>query len=191
MTINERLRLFGELRFSTAKDFADALGIYPQSLNNYYSGKRTPSVEIVQRAMELGCDPLWLLSGRGEMILTSAVTNTGTDQNHIDPRIREFIERDILQEYGLADNPRTTYEAFRFDESIPSWDALTEAQRRFYYNASALIGHITVEITRSFDRAVADLLEHREESIREAIHRFHELLARTTLEMGDTIPDGL
>ena len=64
MGIGERIRLFAKRKFKTLKKLAEAMGISPQQLQQYISGKREPGSRILMRLLTLGCDINWLLGGR-------------------------------------------------------------------------------------------------------------------------------
>jgi len=61
--IGARLRQFGEGKFRSMAEFARALGIRPQNLNQYLSGRQLPGNKMKDRLQELGCDPAWLILG--------------------------------------------------------------------------------------------------------------------------------
>ncbi|OGU55104.1 MAG: hypothetical protein A2V66_13640 [Ignavibacteria bacterium RBG_13_36_8] len=64
MGIGERIRLFAKRKFKTLKKLAEAMGMSPQQLQQYISGKREPGSKILIRLLRLGCDINWLLGGR-------------------------------------------------------------------------------------------------------------------------------
>jgi len=64
--IGERLRLFGQAKFSSMTDFANALGVKPQTLNSYLSGKVRPGNSLEARLKKMGCDIIWLEYGKNE-----------------------------------------------------------------------------------------------------------------------------
>ncbi len=64
IVLGERLKIFAKQKFTTLKELADALGISPQQLNQYTSGKREPGSKILSKLLELGCDINWLLTGQ-------------------------------------------------------------------------------------------------------------------------------
>lgn len=61
--IGERIRVFAKKKYSTLKKLADEMGISPQQLQQYISGKREPGSKILLRLFKLGCDINWLLTG--------------------------------------------------------------------------------------------------------------------------------
>lgn len=62
--IGERMRFFAKKNYGTLKKLAEAMGISPQQLQQYISGKREPGTRILIRFLRLGCDVNWLLGGR-------------------------------------------------------------------------------------------------------------------------------
>lgn len=61
--IGERIRLFAKRKYGTLKRLADEMGISPQQLQQYISGKREPGSRILSRLLKLGCDINWVLGG--------------------------------------------------------------------------------------------------------------------------------
>jgi len=60
-----RLRAFGESKFGRIKDFARALDMEPSSLQSaYLNGRSVPGPELLVKLSEMGCDIIWLLTGR-------------------------------------------------------------------------------------------------------------------------------
>lgn len=62
MRIGDKIRLFAEAKGLSLAQLADLLGMKPQSLQVYISGKSNPGAEILQKLKNLGCDINWLLS---------------------------------------------------------------------------------------------------------------------------------
>jgi len=62
--IGGRIRLFAKRRYGTLKKLAEAMGISPQQLQQYLSGKREPGSRILVKLLRLGCDINWLLGGK-------------------------------------------------------------------------------------------------------------------------------
>jgi len=67
--IGERLRSFGAANFKSMSAFARALGMRPQNLGAYLSGKRIPGNKMEDKLRALGCDIIWLQHGatQGEL----------------------------------------------------------------------------------------------------------------------------
>jgi len=61
--IGGRVRHFAKHKYGTLKKLAEAMGISPQQLHQYISGKREPGSRILVKLLNLGCDINWLLSG--------------------------------------------------------------------------------------------------------------------------------
>ncbi len=65
-----RLRQFIISKNWKNKDLAEALGISQSSLqSNYLSGNSIPGAEILFNLEELGCDIIWLISGKDSRVL--------------------------------------------------------------------------------------------------------------------------
>jgi transcriptional regulator with XRE-family HTH domain len=65
--IGERLRAFGKERFGSMSNFARAMGMRPQTLNNYLSGQLPIGPTIREKFRNLGGNILWLMTGvKGE-----------------------------------------------------------------------------------------------------------------------------
>jgi len=62
--IGDRMRDFGLRKFKTLSEFAAAIGMRPQTLNNYLSGNVRPGNIIQGRLQRLECDISWLMYGK-------------------------------------------------------------------------------------------------------------------------------
>lgn len=62
MNIGEKIRIFAENKGFSLVELAELLGMKPQSLQVYLSGKSNPGSEILMKLKNLGCDINWLLS---------------------------------------------------------------------------------------------------------------------------------
>ena len=58
------MREWGLARYDTLSAFALALGISPQNLGNYLSGRMPPGNKTKARLRRLGCDIQWLMTGK-------------------------------------------------------------------------------------------------------------------------------
>jgi transcriptional regulator with XRE-family HTH domain len=57
---------------ATQQEFADRLAVGRTSIVRYEAGERTPDAEFIARAHSvLGADPIWLLTGCGEVPVLS------------------------------------------------------------------------------------------------------------------------
>jgi len=81
--IAQRLQLFGKGLFGAEHGwrtrFAKALGISPQQLNDYLTGRRLPGNKMQTRLRLLHCDIHWLM--------------TGETQKHLNEKFESFILR--------------------------------------------------------------------------------------------------
>lgn len=58
-----KLKAFGDAKFKTLKEFAEALEMSSPALkSSYLNGRSIPGGEILAKLMKLGCDIKWLLS---------------------------------------------------------------------------------------------------------------------------------
>ncbi len=68
--ITERFIEFGKRKYGNAygwqKKYADALGVSPQALTPYLSGKSVPGNKLHKRLREINCDIEWLMTGKKE-----------------------------------------------------------------------------------------------------------------------------
>jgi transcriptional regulator with XRE-family HTH domain len=62
MNIGEKIRIFAENKGFSLVELAELLGMKPQSLQVYLSGKSNPGSEILMKLKNLGCDINWLLT---------------------------------------------------------------------------------------------------------------------------------
>ncbi len=71
-----RLREFGANNFSKVKDFAEALGMSPSSLqSSYFSGRSLPGAPMLAKLSLMGCDLQWLLLGKEADIIENRNIN--------------------------------------------------------------------------------------------------------------------
>lgn len=75
-TITERMRQVMESRGLNAKTFAGKLGIERSGLSHIYSGRNKPGLELIVKVLDTFPDISadWLLTGKGEMSLSSSNT---------------------------------------------------------------------------------------------------------------------
>lgn len=66
-----RLGRFISTRFRTQKAFAEAIGVTQGFVSQMISGKSGIPVEVIEKISDtnIGLNPIWLLSGKGEMFL--------------------------------------------------------------------------------------------------------------------------
>jgi len=63
MSIGKRLREWGKKEFKTMTKFAEKLNIDYTTLYRYINDKRKPTMEVLLKLNEMGCDLSWLLTG--------------------------------------------------------------------------------------------------------------------------------
>lgn len=83
--IGSRLKEFGLRNFKTLTAFSNALGILPQTLHNYISGKNKPCADLLIRLHNLGCDIVWLLTGE-------EATESRREENKIEETLRKELD---------------------------------------------------------------------------------------------------
>lgn len=66
--LGQRLKTFAQERFGSVQGLSDATGIGRTQISSYTSGARSPSVEILEKLLAVGCDLNWLVGGVGGMV---------------------------------------------------------------------------------------------------------------------------
>jgi len=61
--ISDRIREFGETKYSSMSLFAESLGLSPQGLNKYITGKNKPGVDLLIKLIGLGANIYYILTG--------------------------------------------------------------------------------------------------------------------------------
>lgn len=67
MSIGSKIREFGESRYSTIKEFADALDMAPSNLQKYMADEFGVGTKILRRLRALGCDLNWLFDDNDKL----------------------------------------------------------------------------------------------------------------------------
>ncbi|MBQ7607987.1 MAG: helix-turn-helix domain-containing protein [Desulfovibrionaceae bacterium] len=83
-TISKRIVLVRDSL--TQKDFAEKLGINPNTLRSYECGRSLPNQEVLERVcVQFSVSPSWLLLGKGEMKSkeNEAASATGSPQDTV------------------------------------------------------------------------------------------------------------
>lgn len=68
-TFEDRLKKFGK-HLGSASKLAEELDMTAPSLQSYTNGRSKPGYQIISKLHNLGCNINWLLSGKGEMLLS-------------------------------------------------------------------------------------------------------------------------
>ncbi len=63
LSIGQRIRIFAKKKYGKLKTLSDFMGISPQQLQQYISGKREPGAKILLKLLKAGCDINWVLGG--------------------------------------------------------------------------------------------------------------------------------
>ena len=89
--IRENLKL-------SQKSFAQKLGIAQNTLSNYESEKRTPTIEFIENLINIGVSPLYLFFDKGEpfdqkfnAFLNSYIQNKEDEKKELLPYLEDFI----------------------------------------------------------------------------------------------------
>jgi SOS-response transcriptional repressor LexA len=61
--VGDRIREFAKSKFGTLKSLGEALGMMPQTIQQYVNGKAYPGAPVLKRLSELGADVTYILTG--------------------------------------------------------------------------------------------------------------------------------
>ncbi len=98
--IGERIRVFAKRKYGTLKKLSEEMGISPQQLQQYISGKREPGSRVLARLLKLGCDINWILGGAESFEnykiykLESEIKNLHKTFSQIDSILKKHIHHD-------------------------------------------------------------------------------------------------
>lgn len=95
--IGKRLKEFAKSRYGTVSAFAEACSMPQPQMSAYTSDAKSPSVDVLLRFLQAGCNINWLLSGEGEMVYSSGYNQNKTSLT--EDEIRQL--RTLLKERGL------------------------------------------------------------------------------------------
>lgn len=74
--IGKRLKDFAKAKYGTVSAFAEACSMSQPQMSAYTSETKSPSVDVLLRFLQAGCNINWLLSGDGEMVYPSSYIKT-------------------------------------------------------------------------------------------------------------------
>lgn len=95
--IGKRLKEFAKSRYGTVSAFAEACSMPQPQMSAYTSDAKSPSIDVLLRFLQAGCNINWLLSGEGEMVYS-----IGYNQNETSLTEDEISQlRTLLKERGL------------------------------------------------------------------------------------------
>lgn len=83
-------------------EFARQLGVSPQNINKYLSGKMQPGALMQKRLRELGCDIEWLMIGKkpGEIDITNTVPLMNVPvYSHVNAGEKKWVVSDDIVEF--------------------------------------------------------------------------------------------
>jgi transcriptional regulator with XRE-family HTH domain len=74
-TIGSRLKAYAKARCGSVKRLAEELGMRPDNLQKYASGKNEPGAKLLQQLAAHGCNVHWLIMGDGVMFVEEMTPN--------------------------------------------------------------------------------------------------------------------
>lgn len=95
--IGKRLKEFAKSRYGTVSAFAEACSMPQPQMSAYTSDAKSPSIDVLLRFLQAGCNINWLLSGEGEMVYSIGYNQNETSLT--EDEIRQL--RTLLKERGL------------------------------------------------------------------------------------------
>jgi len=69
--LGDRLKQFAFDKYGSITGLSEVTGIVQPQLSSYTSGKKKPSVDILLKLLNAGCNINWLISGMGNMSYSS------------------------------------------------------------------------------------------------------------------------
>lgn len=81
--IGKRLKEFAKSRYGTVSAFAEACSMPQPQMSAYTSDAKSPSVDVLLRFLQAGCNINWLLSGEGEMVYSIGYTPVSLSEEEI------------------------------------------------------------------------------------------------------------
>jgi transcriptional regulator with XRE-family HTH domain len=67
-TIGSRLKAYAKARCGSIKRLAEEIGVRPDNLQKYASGRNEPGSKLLLALARHGCNVHWLLTGDGQML---------------------------------------------------------------------------------------------------------------------------
>lgn len=74
--IGKRLKDFAKTKYGSVSAFAEACSMSQPQMSAYTSDSKSPSVDVLLRFLQAGCNINWLLSGEGDMVYPTSYTNS-------------------------------------------------------------------------------------------------------------------
>lgn len=103
--IGGRIREFAEEKFKTSKRLAEALGMIPQTLQLYISGRAIPGGEIIKKLSELGADAHYILTGEK---MREKIREETTNELALKPGSYEFP---IVNDFSIISSKKVLLES--------------------------------------------------------------------------------
>lgn len=111
-TPQQRLEYFINQRFKSKSEFARKMGDSPQMLNKYLNqGAVFSNWHKIHRLKELGLNPEWYLTGKGQMDTQEAIIAKRAKQsNEVYKKVSSLLEqvKELMGGYDEYDNRTTT-----------------------------------------------------------------------------------
>lgn len=136
-SIGERIRKFAKAEYKTASNLAITLGMAPNQLHAYISGRIEPSAKILAKFAALNCNLNWLVTGIGSMLNAPQVNNEidkstpfegqGDWVKKYNDACQEILKLnakvEILQDTLIKSNTENS-PSNSFKKGVPAWSKL-------------------------------------------------------------------
>ncbi|MFN3196132.1 MAG: helix-turn-helix domain-containing protein [Chlorobiota bacterium] len=100
MSFSGRLRVIADDVYGSQVELAEKLGLTNIAVNNYISGKRKPSFEVISNLYNLGFSIDWLISGKGSMY---RIFFSNNESDIYDDSILEELHKEIyFKHFGTS-----------------------------------------------------------------------------------------
>lgn len=104
-TIGERIRIVRESKNRSQEEFALDTAVTNVTISRYEKGHRVPDADFLNRLVGLyGCDPGWLLTGKGEMKSQPGTVSTAPESYSVQggsPSAKSPMDRRRLKLEGM------------------------------------------------------------------------------------------
>lgn len=97
-TIGSRLKAYAKARCGSVKRLAEEIGVRPDNLQKYASGRNEPGAKLLLALARHGCNVHWLLTGEGPMLAEDLRKGGSAEQD------QEILA--VLKTAGIGDVER-------------------------------------------------------------------------------------
>jgi AcrR family transcriptional regulator len=106
--VHVRFRKYVDTHKIVIEHLAAEMEINKGSLYNYFNGKTSITLQVLDKFMQLhpGLNIDWLLTGRGHMNINTVENSISEPQEDYDQKCAECKKKDKLIEYLMKDNDR-------------------------------------------------------------------------------------